>query len=471
MLQLDHRRIDRLLLYPFALCLLLIVSGCSVSYSIDVKDEQKISDSSGNFSGELDAGDQFGFSIANIGDLEGDGVTDIAVGAPFDDDDGSNRGAVWVLFLDSDGQVDIHQKISDSEGDFSGSLDNEDQFGRAIAPMGDLNGDGFLDIAVAAPLDDDGGANKGAVWILFLNGDGTVQSEQKISEDSGDFDESLSTNDQFGYALANIGDLDSDGVTDLAVGVPYDDDGGTDQGAVWILFLNSDGTVKSTQKISSTSGDLNNNLNDEDHFGSAVSEIGDLDGDGVTDLAVGLSGRDLGGTNRGAVWILFMQSDGTVASVTRIGQDLAGFTGELSNNDQFGEALSNIGDINSDGIEDLVVGAPQSTDSGAFWILFLTADGDVHSSSKISETEGNFSGGLDSDDQFGGSIALLGDLDGDTVNDLAVGACLDDDGGIDKGSIWILFMNEVDIDRNQQEGGLFNMSQKDLNYFFGDDSR
>ncbi len=465
--QLDHRQIDRLLLYPFTLCLLLIVSGCSVSYSIDIKDEQKISDESGNFTGELDAGDQFGFSIATIGDLEGDGVTDIAVGAPFDDDNGSNRGAVWVLFLDSDGQVDIHQKISDSEGNFSGGLDNEDQFGQAIAPLGDLNGDGFLDIAVSAPEDDDGGANKGAVWILFLNADGTVQSEQKISEDSGEFDESLSTNNQFGHALANIGDLDSDGVTDLAVGVPYDDDGGTDRGAVWILFLNSDGTVKSSQKISSSSGDLNITLSNEDHFGSAVSEIGDLNGDGITDLAVGLSGRDQGGTNRGAVWILFMQRDGTVSSVTRIGQDQAGFSGALSNNDQFGEALSNIGDINSDGTDDLVVGAPQSNDSGAFWILFLTPDGDVLSSSKISATDGNFSGGLDSDDQFGGSIALLGDLDGDAVDDLAVGACLDDDGGIDKGSVWILFMNEVDVNHNEQEGGLFDMSQEDINYFFG----
>jgi hypothetical protein len=451
--------------------LLLIVSGCSVSYSIDVKDEQKISDESGNFSGDLNAGDQFGFSLANIGDLEGDGVTDIAVGAPFDDDNGTDRGAVWVLFLDSDGQVDIHQKISDVEGGFSGDLDNDDQFGRAIAPLGDLNSDGFLDIAVAAPMDDDDGSNKGAVWILFLNGDGTVQSEQKISADNGNFEGNLDSNDQFGYALASIGDLDSDGVTDLAVGVPYDDDGGTDRGAVWVLFLNSDGTVKSSQKISSDSGDLDNTPNDEDHFGSAVTEIGDLDGDGITEIAVGVSGSDLGGSDRGAVWILFMNSDGTTASLTQIGQDDGAFDGTLSNNDQFGDALTNIGDINSDGTEDLAVGAPQSSDSGAIWILFLTTDGDVISSSKISEFDGNFSGDLDSDDQFGGAIALLGDLDGDKVNDLAVGACLDDDGGTDTGAAWILFMNEVDVDHDEQEGGLFNMSQQDLNYYFDGVSR
>ncbi|MEW8047519.1 MAG: integrin alpha, partial [Candidatus Thiodiazotropha sp.] len=135
------------LIYPIALCLALLVTGCSVSYSTDVDSEQKISDEKGNFNGDLDVQDQFGLALANIGDLEVDGVTDIAVGAPFDDDDGENRGAVWILFMDSDGKVDTHQKISGDSGDFTGDLDDGDQFGRAIAPLGDLNGDGFLDIA------------------------------------------------------------------------------------------------------------------------------------------------------------------------------------------------------------------------------------------------------------------------------------------------------------------------------------
>jgi hypothetical protein len=467
--QLHRQRLPSLQLLPVALWLALMVTGCSVSYSTDVDDEQKISDESGNFNGSLDESDQFGYAVANIGDLEVDGVTDLAVGAPFDDDNGVDRGAVWILFMDSDGEVDTHQKISDDEGDFSGDLDDEDQFGSAIAPLGDLNNDGFLDIAVGAPLDDDGGTDRGAVWILFLNGDGTVQSEQKISDDDGEFDGDLDDNDEFGHALANIGDLNGDGVTDLAVGVPNDDDGGVDRGAVWILFMNSDGTVESSQKISSDEGDLDTDLEDEDQFGSAVTEIGDLDGDGVTDLAVGVIGDDDGGTDRGAVWILFMNSDGTVESKKRISQSRASFDGELDNNDQFGSALANMGDINDDGTEDLAVGAKQSDDGGthrgAVWILFLEVDGEVVSSSKISDTEGSFDGSLDSGDQFGGSIAQIGDLDGDDSNDLAIGASLDDDGGTDKGAVWILFIDEVDTDYDQQEGGIFNMSQEELNYF------
>jgi hypothetical protein len=144
-----------------------MITGCSVSYSTDVDSERKISDESGNFNGDLEDGDQFGFALANIGDLEVDGVTDLAVGAPLDDDNGADRGAVWILFMDSDGEVDTYQKISDEEGDFDGDLDDGDRFGSAIAAIGDLNSDGFRDIAVSAPLDDDGGTDKGAIWILF----------------------------------------------------------------------------------------------------------------------------------------------------------------------------------------------------------------------------------------------------------------------------------------------------------------
>ncbi|MBT3044850.1 MAG: integrin alpha [Candidatus Thiodiazotropha sp. (ex Codakia orbicularis)] len=469
------QRLSFSLVYPIALCLVLLVTGCSVSYSTDVDSEQKISDEKGNFNGDLDVEDQFGLALANIGDLEVDGVTDIAVGAPFDDDEGENRGAVWILFMDSDGKVDTHQKISDGSGDFTGDLDDGDQFGRAIAPLGDLNGDGFLDIAVGAPLDDDAGTDKGAVWILFLNGDGTVLSEQKISQDEGDFEGDLDENDRFAHALASIGDLNNDGVTDLAVGVPYDDDGGTDRGAVWILFMNSDGTVQSSQKISSDEGNLDRDLDDEDHFGTAVTEIGDLNGDGVTDLAVGVTGDDDGGPERGAVWILFLNADGTVDSKKRISQNRASFDGQLSDNDRFGGALANLGDINSDGTDDLAVGAKQSDDGGAergtVWVLFLEIDGEVISSSKISDTEGSFDGDLDSGDQFGAAVAQLGDLDGDDINDLAVGASLDDDGGTDKGALWVLFMDEADTDHDRLEGGIFSMSQDDLANFLQNPGR
>ena len=127
--------------------------------------EQKISETAGGLAETLDVTDHFGRSIASIGDLDGDGTNDIAVGAHWDDDGSSDRGAVYVLFLNGDGTVKAEQKISDTTGGFAAVLDNSDEFGIGIAGLGDLDGDGINDIAVGAHQDDDGGGNFGAVYV------------------------------------------------------------------------------------------------------------------------------------------------------------------------------------------------------------------------------------------------------------------------------------------------------------------
>jgi hypothetical protein len=204
------------------------------------------------------------------------------------------------------GGVLSHQKISDTEGGFTGILEMANQFGYSVAALGDLDVDGVGDLAVGAQLDHDGGIIRGAVWVLFLNADGTVKSHQKISDTQGGFTGTLDDADYFGTSLTSLGDLDGDAVSDLAVGTRGDDDGGIDRGALWVLFLNSNGTVKEYRKISDTQGGFTGMLDNEDFFGTSVASLGDLDGDGVGDLAVGAHGDDDGGTIRGAVWVLFL---------------------------------------------------------------------------------------------------------------------------------------------------------------------
>lgn len=417
--------------------------------TLDVKSEQIISGSAGNFNGTLHAGDAFGSAVALIGDLEVDGVVDIAVGAPLDDDDGTDRGAVWVLFLNTDGTIDLEAKISSAEGGFGGALDDDDRFGSAITGIGDLDADGTLDLAVGAPLDDDDGEDRGAVWILFMNADGSVKSEQKISSATGGFGGALSDGDQFGSALAALDDLDGDGVTDIAVGAPLDDDGDTDTGAIWILFMNTNGTVKAHQKISGSAGSFGGVIESGDGFGSALANASDLDGDTNTDLVVGSPGDDDGGTDTGAAWVLFLDTDGTVISEQKISATEATDVDLLlSSNDGLGTAIANAGDLDGDGNSDLVVGAPfdddGGTDRGAAWILFMESTGKVHSAQKISSTEGAFDGPLANGDHFGAAIAGLGPLDATGENDLAIGAPLTDGSASDEGAVWILLMDSVD---------------------------
>jgi hypothetical protein len=413
----------------------------------EVLSHQKISATEGGFTGQLDDNDRLSIQISTLGDFDGDQVVDLAVGAALDDDGGPDRGAVWLMFLNGDGTVKEHRKISSTEGGFAGPLDDLDRFCR-VASLGDVDGDRITDLAVGAHSDDDGGVDRGAVWILFLNSDGTVKAHQKISDTEGGFTGILDDGDNFAWSAATLLDLDADGIRDLAVGAPRDDDGGVDRGAVWILFLNSDGTVKAHQKISDTEGRFTGTLDDLDLFGHGVAPLGDLDQDGVVDLAVSAFYDDDGGPDRGAVWVLLLNSDGTVKAHQKISSTEGGFTGVLDDGDLFSRVTS-LADVDGDGVQDLAVGAVDDDDGGpdrgAVWILFLNRDGTVRGHQKISSTEGRFAGVLGTLDKFGWSGAWLGDLDDDGRGDLAVGALWDDDGGLDRGAVWILFLDGTTV--------------------------
>ncbi len=476
-----------------------------------VKSQQKINKNEGDFAGNLGSGDRFGTSIASLGDLNGDGITDIAVGAMDDDDGSSASGAVWILFLDSDGTVKANQKISNSEGNITFTIKDSDFFGSAVTSVGDLDGDGNSDIVVGATNDDDESSNSGAVWVLFLRSDGTVKSHQKISNSEGDFKGALSSSDNFGASITSINDLNGDGIVDIVVGATGNDNGNENSGAAWILFL--DGEISSTpdddspggddddnqpttiegvevvahQKISNTEGDFNGGLFDNSGFGKSAASLGDFNRDGVTDIAIGADGDGDGGGSSGAVWLLFLNSDGTVKSHQKISDIGGNFSGNLKTGDNFGSSVASLGDFDGDGITDIVVGARSDDDganaAGAVWILFLNLDGTVKSSQKISNVSGGFGGVIEAVDAFGSSVASIGDLDGDGVTDIAVGAQSTDDSGIiNTGAVWILFLNSDgtvkgqskinntngDFNGNLEEGDTFGAGLASLGDLDGD---
>jgi hypothetical protein len=416
---------------------------------------QKISSTQGGFAGPIHDFDEFGGAAVSLGDLDGAGpsATAIAVGAALDDDGGGNRGAVYILFLNSAGGVMSSQKISSVAGGFTGPLDISDEFGTSVAFLGDLDGPGpsVAAIAVGAPGDDDGGLNRGAVYILFLSSAGTVLSQQKISGLTAAFTP-LHDGDEFGGAAARVGSLAVFGTTvaALAVGAAGDDDGGADHGAVYLLFLDRAGLLQSFQKISSTQGGFAGALDIGDNFGSALADLGDLDGAGpsVTAMAVSAVFDDDGGTDRGAIYVLFLSRKGIVLSFQKISSLAGSFAGPLHDFDEFGSSLVNVGDMDGAGagVTTLAVGSAGDDDGGgdhgAEYLLRLSAAGTVTSFNKISSTAGTFAGPLDLGDSFGAATAFLGNLDGAGPGGvaLAVGATADDDGGTDRGAMYVLFL-------------------------------
>ena len=392
-----------------------------------MKNYYKISDTQGGFTGVIDNSDLFGIAVEGLGDLNGDGTPDVAVNGYLDDDGYPNAGAIWVLFLNSDGSVKSHQKIANSTGGLGNELGNTTTFGNAIENIGDLDGDGVIDLAVGSFLADNGGSNKGLVYILFMNTNGTVKRYQKIGAIDGGFKGPLNTNDFFGGSIANMGDMDGDGIVEIAVGAYNDQDGGSKRGAVWMLFLNADGTVKSEQKISATQGGFTGKLDYDDRFGFGLDCIGDLDLDGVNDMVVGAYADDDGGVNAGAVWILFLNSNGSVKSHQKISMndgDLSTYV-TLSGADVFGIANQYIGNFNGNGDVNLMVAARNDDtggiNKGAVYILDLGTDGKVNGVEKISSLTPGFENQLDPADFFGASIGVVGDVNNDGFIEYAIG--------------------------------------------------
>ncbi|HEY2414659.1 MAG TPA: FG-GAP-like repeat-containing protein [Pirellulaceae bacterium] len=386
--------------------------------------------------------DLFGSSVSSLGDLDGDGVTDLAVGTISHDPGGDHRGKVYVLFMNADGTVKRNVELASGSNGVP-TLVNDDSFGISVASLGDLDGDGVTDLAVGAVGDDTGGENCGAVYVLFMKADGTVKNSVKLASDTNGVPQLGGFLYLFGTSVASLGDLDGDGVPDLAVGATGDSTGGSfsARGAVYVLFMNSNGTVRSSVKLASLTSGLPA-LDDLTFFGTSVASLGDLDGDGVTDLAVGAPGVN---AEAGAVYVILMNANGTVKRSTRLTSD-ENNAPLLSTFDLFGSSVANLGDLDGDGVTDLAVGAIGDDTGGdargAVDVLFMKADGAVKCSVKLAS---DINGGptLADNSAFGASVAVLGDLDGDGLPELAIGANDATTNGVPTGAVQVLFLNSL----------------------------
>lgn len=443
-----HRKIKFLGLSTLLTIGVLVGSEMVFSASGEVLSTTIIESGVSNFT-TIDDQDNFGQGVVDIGDIDGDGVNDIAVGARNDDSDVNGTGAVYVILLNDDASVKSYSKIDKYTPNFYTDFDLNDQFGVGVAAIGDFNNDGVNDIVATSPADDgddDSSTNSGAFYIINLTTSGGVDSYHRISiaDDVGD------TGGWVGnIGITSLGDLAGDGTTAFAIGAYQDN---SSMGAVHIVFVNDSGAVTGSAIIDDSTTNFAGALSGvggatQDLFGVDVENVGDLDGNGRNELAVGTyyHETDGGDTNTGGVFIFNLTAAGGVSSYVVLDKDDAVLSG-LANNSYFGSGISRLGDITGDGNIELAIGA-EGADSnmGAVYVVSIsTSTYEPVAAVTLSSGVGGLDTLTGSTIGFGSAVSRLEDLDGDGKTDLLVGAYRGDTGaGTNNGQVYVLSLDGV----------------------------
>jgi hypothetical protein len=349
--------------------------------------------------------DEFSLLVSDAGDLDGDGRFDFVVGSPGNSAAGQSAGRAYV-FLGGAGLDSIPDVILTGQAAF-------DNFGRAAAGAGDVNGDGFGDLIVGARNNDTIRRDAGRAYLFF--GGAPMNAVADV------FFNGIGESDQFGNSVDGAGDFNGDGYADVIVGANRQDYGlptlFDDRGRAYVYYggPSPDGVVDWF-----ASGQAPG-----DQFATTVAGAGDVNGDGYDDVIVGAIKNDAGGGDAGRAYVYF---GGAVPDTV---PDLV-LTGD-SPADEFGTSVDGGGDWNGDGYADLLVGATFDDAGGADagrCYLFLGGPG-------ADATPDRMMTGVAAGDQFGRWARFAGDVDGDGFGDVIAGAIYHDQLGADRGAAYL----------------------------------
>jgi glycosylphosphatidylinositol phospholipase D len=389
----------------------------------------------------IDPNDWSGRAVRGAGDVNGDGIDDLLIGAPFGSPDGrSGAGESYVVFGTAAGFPAIFElsALDGTNGVVLNGVNPDDRSGGAVSRGGDVNGDGIGDVIVGARLaDPDGKVDAGEGYVVFGSASGLPAVVELGALDGaiGFVLKGADAGEFAGQSVSNAGDVNGDGVEDLIVGAYGASPGGrSGAGKGYVVFGSLSGfpAVLELSALDGTNGFTLNGVDPGDQAGYAVSGAGDVNADGLGDILIGATGAAPDGkAGAGESYIVFGKPGGFPATI-----ELSALDGSnglvlkgVDPGDGSGWSLSGPGDVNGDGVQDILVGARDADaignpNSGESYVVFGTASG-FPATVELAALDGGDGfalAGAAPDNLSGASVSGVGDLNSDGVQDLLIGA-------------------------------------------------